>query len=346
MKRAFWTPEQDAELQALFATMSSREVAKKLGRSLCAVENRIRRLRGEVSPARNEAESFNGSPQAEAAEAPARGVPDVQAVEGRARQEREGAEDRAQPGTARAPEATGRGVAPAVHTRASNYLVISDLQIPYHAPSALDFCKRVRREFSVPLENVLCVGDEFDLYAFSHYDKSPDAPHTPSQEIAACRAEIARWAAAFPQMRICRSNHGGRLAKAAARGGLPREVIAPYREILGVPEGWRYADHWIVDATRERFRVEHGHRKPGGHSGLRTRPLFRGMSTAWGHEHAEAATLHMETGEKSVWALRVGSLITREPVPAFDYSSDDASRAVGSVGVVLDGGRLPLVVKM
>lgn len=320
VKRIAWTPQQDTELRSLFASMTSREVGAKLGLSVSAVENRLRRISGE----RKGVDSFT---QHRGGDVPV------------------SAESNGLPAT-QGPVAETVPQAPAVHTRSSNYLIISDLQIPYHAAGGLDFCKRVRREFSVPLENVLCVGDEFDLYAFSRYDKSPDAPHTPSQEIAACREEIARWAAAFPQMRICRSNHGGRLAKAAARGGLPKEVIAPYREILGIPEGWRYSDHWIVDAVRERFRVEHGHRKPGGHSGLRIRPLFRGMSTAWGHEHAEAATLHMETGEKSVWAMRVGSLITREPVPAFDYNSDDASRPVGSVGVVLDGGRLPLVVKM
>src|SRR5438132_2052659 len=42
--------------------------------------------------------------------------------------------------------------APAVQTsktRAEGYLVVPDLQCPFHAPGALEFCEKVRREFGV-----------------------------------------------------------------------------------------------------------------------------------------------------------------------------------------------------
>lgn len=241
--------------------------------------------------------------------------------------------------------------APAIHTsktRAEAYLIISDLQIPYHEPGALDFCKRVRFEFGIPLENVLCVGDEFDFYWLSRFEHSPDAEHSPSGEIAAAKEEASRWKAAFPHLLICESNHvHGRLKGAAARGGLASPWIRTVREVFSLPETWRWADHWIIQASKRPFRIEHGHVKPGGHSGLRNRPTNRGISTAWGHEHAEPAAIHIDTaGGQEVWGMRVGSLLTKAPVAAFSYNAEHAVRPTASVGVVLDGGRLPLIVRM
>jgi len=240
--------------------------------------------------------------------------------------------------------------APAVHTsksRAESYLIISDAQLPYQHPGALRFCQEVRRNFDIPLTNVLCVGDEFDFYFASRFDKSPEAPHTPKQEIEAGREEVARWVAAFPQLRVCYSNHGARLRAAAHRSNIPVSLIRNVKEIYGLPESWQYADHWIVRASKMAFRVEHGHVGPGGHSGLRGRPLNRMMPTAWGHEHAEPGVVHLDThGGGQLWGMRVGSLIAKEPLPAFEYNGEQGSRPVGSVGVVLDGGRLPLVVRM
>lgn len=239
---------------------------------------------------------------------------------------------------------------PSVQTsksRGESYLIISDTQLPYHHPGALAFCQRVRTEFGVRREHVIHVGDEFDFYFASRFDKSPEAPHSPKQEIEAGREEVARWVAAFPELRICYSNHGGRLRASAHRSNLPVSLIRNVREIYGLPEGWRYAAHWIIQASKRPFRVEHGHVGPGGHSGLRGRPLNRMMSTAWGHEHAEAATIHVDThGGGQLWGMRVGSLISKEPLPAFEYNAEQGSRPVGSVGVVLDGGRLPLIVRM
>jgi hypothetical protein len=242
-------------------------------------------------------------------------------------------------------------VFPEIHTsksRSENYLIISDLQIPYHHPGALEFCKRVRVEFGVPLENVLCVGDEFDFYWMSRFEKAVSAPHTAEQEVEAARTEIDRWKAAFPFLRVATSNHvKGRMDAAASRAGLASAFIREVREVFHLPETWRWADHWIIEGSKCRFRIEHGNIGPGGHAGLRNRPLNRMISTAWGHEHAEPSIIHLNThGGGQLWGMRTGSLLTTEPVAAFAYNAEQGSRPVGSVGVVLDGGRLPLIVRI
>lgn len=239
------------------------------------------------------------------------------------------------------------GVAPWVRKTFDHYLLISDPQLPYQHPGALRFVQEKRREWAIPLDNILCVGDEFDLYFASRFEKSPDSPHTAKQEIEAGREEVQRWVAAFPKMRLCYSNHGGRLRQAAHRAGLPAQLVRNVKEIFGLPEEWRYADHWIVKASKLPFRVEHGHVGPGGHSGLRGRPLNRGMPTAWGHEHAEPAAIHVDThGGLELWGMRVGSLIAKEALPAFEYNGEQGSRPVGSIGIVINGGRTPIVERM
>lgn len=208
--------------------------------------------------------------------------------------------------------AAGDTKAPWVRKTYDHYLIISDLQMPYHNPQALDFCRRVKFDYSIPTENVLCVGDEFDFYWLSRFDKSPDAEHSPLGELEAAKTEVQRWAAVFPFMRICESNHVyGRLKGAASRAGLASPWIRSTREVFGLPETWVYSQFWKVEASKMPFRVEHGHMRPGGHSGLRNRPTNRGISTAWGHEHAEPATIHVDTaGGQKVWGMRTGSLLT------------------------------------
>jgi len=322
-----WTPERRAEVSALRAAglmyyEISKQLSVKWGQHL--TESQCRSAM-RAPPAQPQLVSFSGgqAPEADKQET----KPTVKV---------------------RAETKEPHFDAPVVHTsksRAESYLVISDLQIPYHHPGALDFCKRVRFEFGVPLENVLCVGDETDSYWASRFEKSAQAPHTAEQEIAETRKELARWAVAFPHMRICFSNHGNRMLKKAARDGFPRSTLKDFREILGTPSTWHWSDHWLIKGSKQEFRMEHGHKGPGGHSGLRTRPLFRGVSTVWGHE-ITAATIHLDAQGQRVWGMCVGALTTREPVAAFEYAEDVTYRAAGTVGVVLDGGRLPLVVRM
>lgn len=241
--------------------------------------------------------------------------------------------------------------APAVHTSsrtmAGNSLWISDLQLPYADPRALSFCQAVRKDYNVPLTNVGCVGDEIDLYWASRYPKSPDARYTANQETDAAKLELERWYHAFPHMLVCDSNHRDRAEKALSRGGIPKRFLADMRHAFGTPDGWRWAPFWVIDGGKHRYRAEHGHKKPGGHGGLRLRPLWRQMSTLWGHEHKEPATIHLNTDAgQRIWGMRVGALMDRETNEANAYATEDAGQAALSVGVVVDGGRTPIVVHM
>ncbi len=239
--------------------------------------------------------------------------------------------------------------APAVHTsksRRESYLIISDTQAPYEAPAALQFARAVAKEFGVDIKTpgrVYHVGDEVDFQNFSRFLRSPEIPHTPNQEIEAVRASLREWYAAFPHVRLCQSNHGDRILRRAAEVGLPTQLLRAHRDVLEAPAGWEWAREWNVAASAQPFLVEHGHHGGQSTAAARQRPAMNGMSTTWGHMHAQAGVWHVRTHRQEVWGMCVGSLIDREAV-AFEYGRPNTWQPWLGVGVVLDGGRVPLLV--
>lgn len=241
------------------------------------------------------------------------------------------------PPTAHVPIATVGG------GRADRYLLISDLQIPFEHPDALPFCLQVQREFHIPTDNVICVGDETDGYFGSLYAHDPDASHTPNSEIAAAKERLKRWYRAFPRVRVCNSNHGDRWIKKASNAQIPSQLLRAYREIIEAPEGWQWADRWRVN-TRHPFDVEHGHHGAQGIHAHRQKALDNGgVSIAHGHLHASAGIAHVRTAGAKVWGMNCGSLIDVDAF-AFHYGRRDRFRPWLGVGVVLNDGATPLVV--
>ena len=111
-----------------------------------------------------------------------------------------------------------------------NYLIISDLQIPFHEPKALEFCLYLVKHYKINKEHVICVGDEVDQYFGSKYPLSPDAPLSPIEELKSSIEELKRWYDAFPVMRLCISNHGIRWMKKASESGIPSRLLRSCKE--------------------------------------------------------------------------------------------------------------------
>lgn len=221
------------------------------------------------------------------------------------------------------------------------YLVISDLQIPFQAPDSLKFCKAVQRDFRIPPANVLCVGDELDQYWGGLWDKDPDALHTPNSELYESRRVLHAWYRAFPEMRLAVSNHGLRWAKKAFKAGIPSQMLRSYQELIGAPKGWRWQHQWLVKERRP-FLLIHG-MGYGGMNAFRQAPLDQGVSTVFGHLHANAGIAHIVTGNQALWGMNVGCLIDVEAY-AFNYGKDSRFKPWRGVGVVVDGGLTPILV--
>lgn len=223
--------------------------------------------------------------------------------------------------------------------KSENYLVISDLQIPFEAERALQFCLEIKRDFNISNENILNVGDEVDEYFGSLFDRDPDADLSAIQEIKQSREKIRKWGNAFPHMRIAESNHGMRWAKKAFKAGIPSIMLRKYQEIIEAPEGWQWKREWIIKAKHP-FLMMHGM----GYSGMyahRQMAVNNGISTVHGHLHANAGVAHIKTVGIQIWGMNTGCLIDPEAF-AFQYGKDSKFKPSVGVGVVLDNGRTPI----
>lgn len=225
--------------------------------------------------------------------------------------------------------------------KSENYLVISDLQIPFEASFALPFCIELKKEFKIADENILCVGDEVDQYFGSLYDKDPNGTHTPDSELKESIDRLKLWYRAFPRCRVAESNHGQRWAKKACQAGIPSQMMRKYQEVLEAPPGWRWKREWYISALQKPFLLVHG-LGYGGMNAHRQMALNNGMSTVHGHLHSSAGISIIKTaGLDHIWGMNVGCLIDVSAY-AFHYNIDHKLKPCLGAGVILDGGRTPL----
>lgn len=223
--------------------------------------------------------------------------------------------------------------------KTARYLVISDTQIPFEHPHGLTFCKEVQREYDIPKENILHVGDEVDQYFGSLYDHDPDALHTPNSEIRETIDKLKLWYDAFPMMRIAESNHGQRWINKAFKAKIPSIFMRKYQEVLEAPPTWKWAKSWRI-ASKHPFGITHG----VGYSGMnahRQLALNCGISMAMGHLHSFAGIAYVETEMQRIWGMNVGCLID-VPAYAFHYGKDSKFKPSLGVGVVIDDGLTPI----
>ena len=221
-------------------------------------------------------------------------------------------------------------------------LCISDTQMPFEHPKALEFCTYLKRYYKVPDENIIHVGDEADIFHGSSFDKDPDVPMSPVHEIAITREKFKQWGAKFPLMKLAISNHGLRWVRKATGAQIPSQVIRSYQEIFDAPKGWQWREEWRFIQLKHPFRVIHGM----GYSGMmghRNAVVDSGISTVIGHLHSYAGVNHikMNGAEKMLWGMNVGCLIQEDAV-AFKYGKYSRPKACLGAGVVLNSGTTPV----
>lgn len=223
------------------------------------------------------------------------------------------------------------------------FLVIPDLQLPFEAIDALPFALRVQKEYKIPKENILCVGDETDHYFGSMYKKSLNQNLSALDELKITKKKLKEWYRAFPICRLAISNHGLRWAKKAFEAEIPEIMLRPYQELIEAPAGWKWAMEWRIN-SRHPFRMIHGMGYSGA-NGARNAAVDAKTSTIIGHLHAHAGIFHIQTQgmEHPIWAMNTGCLIDVESF-AFEYGKYCRNQPILGIGVVVDEGKTPIFV--
>lgn len=215
-------------------------------------------------------------------------------------------------------------------------LVIPDLQIPFHHKDSLKFLKTVNKQYLC--DDWVCIGDEIDFHAMSDYTPDPDGM-SPGDELRKALNDISPFYKAFPNMKVCTSNHTDRPFRKAYKFGIPKDFIRDYHEFLEAPKGWEWRDDWVVD----NIRYEHGHGTGGGRSATYNIPLNNAQSTVFGHFHSFAGIQYLANPRELFFGFNVGCLIDRHTY-AFNYGKRTKTKPILGCGVVDRG--IPIFIPM
>lgn len=209
-------------------------------------------------------------------------------------------------------------------------LTIGDLHEPFTHRKYLPFIKDVAKQYQP--DEVVLSGDEVDNHAISYHEHNPDGS-SPGDELKRAKKKLRHWFDAFPNVKVCISNHGSLIYRKGATAGLPKGVFHGYKELYDAPEGWRWGLRWVIDGVQ----YIHGTGCSGQNGAIKAAQQHR-MSTVIGHIHSHGGVLYSASHRDLLFGLNVGCGISPTAY-AFEYGKDFAVRPTLGCGIVVDGKR-------
>jgi len=211
-------------------------------------------------------------------------------------------------------------------------LVVPDLQEPFAHKDALPFIQQVREYYGT--DTTVFIGDEVDFHAVSpRFIHDPDG-RSPGDELELTIRALRKWYDLFEGeglIRVCTSNHTGRIFKKAFQAGIPKKFLRKVNEFLEAPDTWEWRDSWEVDGVR----YEHGDAQ-GGMYAARSLALSNRQSTVIGHHHSHGGVNYLANDGDVLFGLNAGCLIDRSAY-VFDYGKQAKFKPTLGCGVVLHG---------
>lgn len=216
-------------------------------------------------------------------------------------------------------------------------LIAADTQNPFEHQDYLDFLKYVSVKYRC--DTFVHVGDETDQHCLGNYDNDPDG-YSAGHELLAAIEHLKPYYKAFPVMKLCTSNHSARIIKRAFKSGIPQGYLRNFKEAIGAPKGWQWADYWEID----NILFIHGLGYSGSIGALNAaKDKFK--SCVIGHLHADAGILYFSNGKEVIWGMNVGSGIDANAY-AFRYGKDCRKKPIISCGVIVNGQPHLIIMKM
>lgn len=218
-------------------------------------------------------------------------------------------------------------------------LVIGDTHIPFNHSGYLEFCKRIYSHFKCT--DVVHVGDLVDNHAISYHEHDPNGKSA-KDEMEETDKELKKWFRAFPEVLLCRGNHDRLVDRKAKTSGLPDRVFKEFRDIWGLPKGWKDDFSHIVGGVK----YIHGTAYSGKMAHLQAAHDNR-MSTVMGHLHTVCGIDYSANEEDCIFGMSVGCGINRKTY-AFEYGRDSKSKPILSCCLVeyTKNGVNPRIFKM
>lgn len=211
-----------------------------------------------------------------------------------------------------------------------NVLVIGDLHAPFIKKGYLDFCKQTQERFDCG--TVVFIGDLADFHYSSFHPIEPGALGCDT-EYEHMLNSLAPWFEAFPVAKITYGNHDLIPFRKGFAGGLSHRMMKSWQDLFNAPKHWEFGESFIIDDVY----YHHG-----------TNPALARMkdsriSVVQGHLHSQQYVQWSQSIVNRLFAMQVGCGIDNDAW-AFAYGRLFPKKPILGCGVVLDGGKLPLVV--
>jgi len=207
------------------------------------------------------------------------------------------------------------------------WLVISDLQVPYHHEAAVkNLIKLARRE---KFDSVLVVGDEMDFQSISKW--SEGTPLAYSEDLHAdrelCKQILWDLGEYSPEMHIIRSNHTDHLYNTLLKvPGLINLPELQYPAFMGFSEmgmtyhrtAYEFYPDWVLCHGDEGSMSQH--------AGITALNLAKkwGKSVVCGHTHRLGMSAYSEaigSHYRPLYGVEVGNLMNRQKASYLRYSA-------------------------
>jgi len=218
-----------------------------------------------------------------------------------------------------------------------NVLAIGDTHLPFENKHYLSFCKQTQKKYKCSL--TVHVGDLVDNHAISYHEHDPDG-YSPYHEMLQADKSLAKWFKAFPKLKLCKGNHDMLAKRKGRTNGIPNRIIKNFRDVWNLPKGWQF--EWSYEINNVLY--QHGDANSGLYPHAQACKNNR-QSTVIGHCHSVAGVNWSANNKDMIFGLSTGCGIDRMKY-AFWYGKDFKFKPILSCGVILENGRVPILVPM
>lgn len=213
----------------------------------------------------------------------------------------------------------------------NNILVIGDLHEPFTLEGYLEFCRYQQERFNCG--TIIFIGDIIDNHFSSYHETDPDG-YSAGEELERAIDKIQMWYKVFPQATVLIGNHDRMAHRKAKTAGLASKWVREYDQVLGTP-------NWEFVEEVELFDINFNHGEGGT---ARTKMKNELQSQVQGHIHTQSYVDFTVGSNFRIFGMQVGCGVDRTSY-AMAYGKR-FKKPVISCGVVLDKGRLPIVIPM
>lgn len=203
-----------------------------------------------------------------------------------------------------------------------------DSHIPFEHKDAYSFLSHVKKLYKPT--TIVCLGDLEDWHGISFHDKDPDG-YSAGHEYLELKKRIRPYFELFPKVLVCTSNHGSLPFRKAFAYGLPSQLLKSYKDILEAPDGWQWADHWVVDGVI----YEHGDPFTGRDAAIKAATQNM-QSTVIGHVHSFAGIQYSANSKHLIYGFNSGCLIDKDRY-AFAYAKKYKQKPILGCGIITNG---------